>query len=149
MKWFYTLLCLATLLSPLALAEEQKQEKAEKPKEEEKGWEVILEVTEITLDGTKVRASGTANSHGWKNPRLEPFKEEADGIYRFKFQAQPPEGAAAQALAPIGPVEYDFKTLPANLHQVVVEAAQNKKEILYTGGAGNSAAKEGKTEKSE
>lgn len=146
MKWSLALLCLVTALGSLVLAEEQKQEK---PKEEDKNWELIFEVTEIALNGTKVTASGTAASHGWKNARLEPFKEEADGIYRFKFQAQPPEGPAAQALAPIGPVEYDFKKLPANLHMIVVEAAQNKKEILYTGGAGNSAAKEGKTEKSE
>ena len=130
-------------LGTLVLAEEQEQEN---PKEQDKKWEVILEVTEVALNGTKVTASGTAASLGWKNPRLEPFKEDADGIYRFKFQAQPPEDPAGQALTPIGPVEYDFKNLPANLHKIVVEAAQNKKEILYTGGAGDSAAKKGKKE---
>lgn len=142
MKWFHIVLCLATVSGVLALAEEQEREK---PKEGG-NWQVIYEVTEIALNGTKVTASGTAASHGWNNARLEPFKEDADGIYRFKFQAQPPEGPSVQALAPIGPVEYDFKKLPANLHKIVVEAAQNKKEILYTGGAGNSAAEEGKKE---
>jgi len=144
MKWFHIVLCLAAVSGALAPAEEQEREQ---PKEgADQNWQVIYEVTEIALNGTKVTASGIAASHGWKNARLEPFKEDADGIYRFKFQAQPPEGAAAQALAPIGPVEYDFKKLPANLHKIVVEAAQNKKELLYTGGAGNSAAEEGKKE---
>lgn len=141
MKWFPIVTVVTLALSAYTSAEE-----AEKKKSEPEGkYQVIMEVTEVKLEGTKVTASGTASSAGWKNARLEPFKEDADGIYRFKFEAQPPDGISAQVLTPIGPVEYDFKKLPANLVKVVVEAAQNKKEVVHTGTAGTPDEKKEKT----
>ncbi len=128
MKWFSIVAVVALALSPYTSAEEEKHKDKSEPK-----YQVIMEVTDVKLEGTKVIASGTASSAGWKNARLEPFKEDADGIYRFKFEAQPPDGFVAQVLTPVGPVEYDFKKLPANLVKVVVEAAQNKKEVVYVG----------------
>src|SRR5688572_16787038 len=125
MKWSYAVLAPLLGLTVFAFAEEPEKKTKELEQDKGKKWELVSEVTEVTLEGTKVIASGTVNSAGWENPRLEPFKEDADGIYRFKFQAQRPEGPAAQVVTPIGRVEYDFKKLPANLHKVVVEAAGN------------------------
>lgn len=101
--------------------------------------EIILEVAEVQLTvrerfprKLQITATGTVRTGGWSNAKLEPhvfIQPPPNGIYDFDFVADPPEGAAAEAISPIEAI-YLWENLPETVKGVRIHASQNSKTSL-------------------
>jgi hypothetical protein len=75
-----------------------------------------------------INATGTTNSNGWKNPRLEPVvyvQPPPDGIWDFSFVADEPE-VSNDVITNVKAATYEWKNVPAGLVVVRVVATTNK-----------------------
>ncbi|MDJ0694523.1 hypothetical protein [Mastigocoleus sp. MO_188.B34] len=89
----------------------------------------IFEVQEIHIYQDSIRAVGTVNTEGWKDPELILRPSSCvGGKCEFDFVAQPPDGPVTQVMLPID-ATYKSGIVMVNNH-FIVYASNNKKGLF-------------------
>ncbi len=81
---------------------------APRPPRTENRHKLIYRVTDVQVRELRtspprlqITARGRTRTGGWSDPELRGPRPRANGVYEFRFVAQPPEGMSTQALTPI------------------------------------------------
>jgi len=80
----------------------------------------------------KITATGLVNCSGWSGGTLVPYRYivfPEDGIQDFSFEADRPDGVAAQVISPIEAAELAWQMYNGVLKGVRVHSEQNKVEV--------------------